>query len=135
MTNFSVNVVQIIERALLEYSQGKDGYDARLTQAVQFDYKVIASFEGSGNKVPKLLAQNAIFVECSHIQKDIKEMMQNLMAVFRGFSPTVYFLMQTSFENFLIQINDQKFICDYVPEIDFVLANQNDIYMETIEEQ
>ena len=71
-TNLSINVVQLIESGLAEYSQGKEGYDKSMSEAVQFTYKVVDEFKSSGNKTPEIFSHNAIFVDCSHIQKDVK---------------------------------------------------------------
>lgn len=52
---------------LLRYSESKESFDEKMSNAVKFDYKVIDSFENSGNKIPSPLENSAIFVDCHYI--------------------------------------------------------------------
>ena len=38
-----------------------------MSNAVKFDYKVIDSFESSGNKISAILENSAIFVDCHYL--------------------------------------------------------------------
>lgn len=55
LTNFSVNLVRLIDDMIYGYSQDKESYDNKIQEAVEFDYSAIDEFEEGGNKVPLML--------------------------------------------------------------------------------
>jgi len=57
---------------LLKYSESKESFDEKMSNAVKFDYKVIDSFENSGNKISAVLENSAIFIDCRYVQNDFK---------------------------------------------------------------
>ena len=75
MQSISVNIVAVIDAALRSYSESKEQYDAQISKASEFEYSVRDSFEDAGNKVPSFLSHSAVFVDCTHLQNDFKEML------------------------------------------------------------
>ena len=100
-----------------------------MSQAVQFTYKVVEAFDSTGNKIPEVLSHNAIFVECSHVQKDIIEVMEGLAMLMKEFNLVFYAIIEQRLNSFVDLMEERRFACNYVPEIDIVLKDQMGIYM------
>ena len=134
LTNMSFKVVNIIETALLRYSEGKEEYDERLSSAVSFDYKVINEFETSGNKMPEILSHTAIFIDCRYLHFDLSEMINDLSQLLKEANKVMYLLIEKRKDAFLQTLSTDNFACCHVPEVDVVLKDQMDLYMLTSEE-
>ena len=48
---------------------------------MNFEYKVMDSYREGGQKVPELFAQNAVFVDCSYLHKDVYKMVYELSMI------------------------------------------------------
>ena len=90
MTNFSIDLVKVIDDTIFTYSQDKEAYDSKLQEAVEFDYSAIDEFEEGGNKVPLMLQHSAIFVDCSYLQKDAEEILRSLSLMLRQEQEILY---------------------------------------------
>lgn len=81
MTNISVDLVKIIEEGISVYSENKEDYDSMIKQVVEFDYAVIDEFSEGGNKVPLLLQESAVFVDCGFLHHDFVSILVRLSQI------------------------------------------------------
>lgn len=56
ITNFGINLINLLEQGLFYYSESKEELDAKIAKAISFEYAVIDQFESSGNKIPEIFA-------------------------------------------------------------------------------
>lgn len=83
MTRFRIPFIELIDGVLAYYGENKEELDEQLTKSVDFDYNVIDSFDDSGNKIPQLLAHNAIFIDCAYLHKDLYSMVYDLALILK----------------------------------------------------
>ena len=88
-------MVRLTEDALIIYSESKEEYDERLSEAVQFDYDIADEFETSGNKIPANFEKTAIFVDCAFVGNDIHAIVTQLSVLLEEFSGLIYMMIFT----------------------------------------
>ena len=94
LTNFEINILGLLRGLLVSYSERKEEYDEKLSQAVLFDYRVLDSFEESGNKMPEILSYNSILVDCRYVQRDIVEMIDKLSKIVQESNYLIYSMVE-----------------------------------------
>ena len=59
-------------------------------------------------------------------------MIRALSLLLKELNMTVYMLVEFTLNDLLDRINESRFACNYVPEIDIVLNDQMEMYMQSI---
>ena len=65
-----------------------------MKDALELKYKVIDSFKDIGNKAPTILANNAIFVDCSYLNKDLYNIITKLKNVLKDHNMAIFLVMR-----------------------------------------
>ena len=123
-----------MDNMLAYYVQNKQVLDEELSRSFDFDYQVIDSFDDAGNKAPEILTQNAIFVDCHYLNKDLYQVVYDLALVLQKHNYGLFVVARKNLNSMLVFIRDSLNVCEYVPEIDIVVKNQMDIYSQPFEQ-
>ena len=98
-------------------------------QSLNFDYEILDSFEESGNKIASVMSHNAIFVDCTYLNKDFYQIIYDLALVLKNHNYGIFVLARQQLNHLLVSMRDEMNLCDSVPEIDIVLKDQMGIYV------
>jgi len=123
LTKFQVPLASTLDFALLSYANNKEMLDAQLGRSFEFDYYVLDTFSDIGNKAPIILAQNAIFMDCGYLHKDLYEIVYELALVLMKHNYGLFVLVRERLNQTLVYIRDELDACGYVPEIDIVFKD------------
>ena len=96
---------------------------------MNFNYEVLDSFEESGNKITSVMSHNAIFVDCTYLNKDFYQILNHFTMVLKRHNYGIFVLARPRLNRLLVSMRDEINICDIVPEIDIVLKDQMGIYV------
>ena len=96
---------------------------------MNFNYEVLDSFEESGNKISSILSHNAIFLDCSYLNKDFYQIIYDFSMVLKKHNYGIFVLVRQQLNQLLVSMRDEMNLCDFVPEIDIVLKDQMGIYV------
>ena len=90
---------------------------------MNFEYDVIDSFDDGGQKVAQILSDNAIFIDCQYLHKDLYSMVFDLANLLREGNYGLFILARVRLNQILVYLRDELEVCEYVPEIDIKLRN------------
>ena len=83
VTSVRIPVRKTIEDFLIYYSRNKEALDEQFNRSMDFTYSVIDTFENSGQKIPDIIAHNAIFIDCAYLHKDLYSILFDLSQLLR----------------------------------------------------
>ena len=90
---------------------------------MNFEYDVIDTFDDGGQKVAQILSDNAIFIDCQYLHKDLYSMVFDLANLLREGNYGLFILARVRLNQILVYLRDELEVCEYVPEIDIKLRN------------
>ena len=115
------------------YRNNKESLDSELAKSMDFEYNVIDKFNDSGNKMPSILAENSVFVDCTYLNKDIYDIIFNLALTLKEHNYGLFVVARQRLNQLLVVVRDKLNLCEFVPEVDIVLKDQLDIYSQSHE--
>lgn len=134
ITSINVPIQSAIDQILAYYGDNKDSLDRQINRSMDFEYDVVDSFEQSGQKVPSILAHNALFIDCHYLNKDFYSIVFDLALVLKQHNYGLFVLARSRLNQILVFLRDTLQVCEFVPEVDIVLKDQMQLYMKPFEQ-
>ena len=128
VTSVRIPLLDTIDSLLIYYGTNKDELDTDFAKSMNFKYDVIDSFKDSGNKVPSVVAHNAVFIDCHYLHKDIYQMIFDLAIVLKDRNYGLFVLARQRLNELLVYVRDDLNVCEFVPEVDIVVKDQMSVY-------
>ena len=95
---------------------------------MDFPYIVIDAFEDSGQKIPELIAHNAVFIDCAYMHKDLYSIVFDLSMLLKEQNYGLFVIARKRLNQILVYARDELNVCEYVPEVDIVVKDQVAVY-------
>ena len=102
LTQIRIPLTKNIDKILLNYAEKKEEIDAELSQSLELHYKVIDSYDDIGNKAPMMLANNAIFIDCNYVNKDLYDIIYRFSLVLREHNYGLFVLARKKLNQILV---------------------------------
>lgn len=134
VTSVRIPVRKTIEDFLIYYSRNKEALDEQFNRSMDFTYSVIDAFEDSGQKIPDIIAHNAIFIDCAYLHKDLYSILFDLSQLLKEQNYGLFVIARKRLNQMLVYARDDLNVCNYVPEVDIVVKDQVSVYSLPYEE-
>ena len=113
------------------YSQNQEVINAQVYNALNINYSVQGTFSDSGRKIANFLADANIFIDCGKMNMDVYKIVFDFSMILQEHYFSLFLTLRHSLNVLLVQIRDNLDICNYAPELNLIIKNKYETYMQT----